>query len=335
MKKKLLLYMLLFIFSTTSAQKFEMGIATGFTNYFGDLGNNEFYQITSTSPAMSVTLRNFLGNSKLSGYAFHKFNVEARFNWQRLAYDETKPNNGQQGEQLRNYNRGLSFRTDVYSLESRVTYTIYKNRRQPLHIQKSCLYFFTGIGYFYGNPKADLFNGSIDINNRYYFWNDGTVRNAPESSGNGDIITKDGKYETTLADWNTEGASMNTEGGNNKMKCNSHFGIPLGMGVRFGLSKKLNLGFEVSYYKLFTDAIDNVSERYAYQSEIEQQFLNDPTNQELAAYISDPTGHGTNGYPGTQTSIRGNPKKNDSYSYISIELSYNFDFISKKLFGMK
>lgn len=320
---------------SAKAQSFEMGIAGGFTNYFGDLGNNEFFQNTSTRPGMAITMRNFLGKPKASGYAFRKVDLEARMSWHRIGYDETAPYGGRQGSELRNYLRGLSFRTDVFSLESRVTYTIYKNRRQPLHIQKSCMYFFTGIGIFYGNPKADLFNGSIDISNRYYFWNDGTVRNAPEGSGHGDVITKDGKFETNLNDWHTEGEGMKQELGKSKMMCNNHIGIPIGIGLRFGISKKINLGFEFSYYKLFSDCIDNASSRYAYNSEIEQYFPNDAVKQELAAYISDPTGKGTDGNAGPQTSPRGNPNKNDSYSYISMELSYKFDFIAKKVFGMR
>lgn len=335
MKLKLLLVSFFFSSLLATAQNFEIGIAGGFTNYFGDLGNNEFFQNTSTRPGMAVTLRNFLGKSKASGYAYRKIDLEARFSWQRLAYDETAPYNGMQGSELRNYFRGLSFRTDVYSLESRVTYTIYKNRRQPLHIQKSCMYFFTGLGIFYGKPKADLFNGSIDISNRYYYWADGTVRNAPEGSGNGDVITKDGKFETDLNDWHTEGDGMKQELGKSKMMCNNHIGIPIGMGLRFGLSKKVNLGFEFAYYKLFSDCIDNVSNRYAYTTEIQSYFPNDAVKQELAAYISDPTGKGTDGNAGAVTSKRGNPNKNDSYSFISLELSYKFDFIAKKVFGMR
>ena len=204
-----------------------------------------------------------------------------------------------------------------------------------MHIQKSCLYFFTGLGFFYGKPKADLFNGDIDINNRYYFWSDGTVRDADEHSGHGNVIKKDGKYETDLSQWPTEGEGMKHELGNSRTMCNNHLGIPVGMGIRYGLSKKITMTFELAYYKLFSDCIDNVSSRYVYKSEIQEVFPNDVNKQELAAYISDPTGKGTDGYAGPQTSPRGNPGKSDSYSFISLEFAYKFDFISKKLFGMR
>ena len=44
------------------------------------------------------------------------------------------------------------------------------------------MFFYAGVGVYYAEPKADLFQGAVDINNRYYFWNDGTTRDAPESS---------------------------------------------------------------------------------------------------------------------------------------------------------
>ena len=40
---------------------------------------------------------------------------------------------------------------------------------------------------------------------------------------------------------------------------------------------------------------------------------------ELAKYISDPTGRGTNGFIGPVTSPRGNPSKNDSFTDVSLE----------------
>ena len=66
------------------------------------------------------------------------------------------------------------------------------------------MFFFAGVGAFYGKPKADLFRGSIGLDNRYFFWSDGTLRDQPEKSGNGNIIEKDGDYETDLTKWSTE-----------------------------------------------------------------------------------------------------------------------------------
>jgi hypothetical protein len=76
----------------------------------------------------------------------------------------------------------------------------------------------------------------------------------------------------------------------------------------------------------FTDFIDDVSDAYPTHAEINANFPNDPVKQELALYISDPTGFGNSGYPGPATSPRGNPSKKDAHSFISLEIAYKFEF---------
>jgi hypothetical protein len=192
-------------------QGIDIGFSGGITNYYGDLGNDDFMQKSSIRPAAALTVRNIISPSLLSGMQYSPFNFEARLSWQRIGYDETQPIAGMDISQLRNYNRGLSFRNDIYGFSTHFSYTYYPNRRLPLHKQSLALFVYTGIGVYYGAPKADLFNGSMDIKNRYYFWDDGTVRNAAQSTGNGDIIEKDGKYETDLRDWYTEGQGVSND----------------------------------------------------------------------------------------------------------------------------
>lgn len=158
----------------------DIGLSGGFTNYFGDLGNDDFFQASSTRPASTITFRNFLNNPNKTGYLYQPFSIEARVSWQRIGYDETKPISGRSGYDLRNYGRGLGFRTDVYGFSTHVTYTWYANKRKPLAQQNAAMFFYAGVGVYYAEPKADLFQGAVDINNRYYFWNDGTTRDAPE-----------------------------------------------------------------------------------------------------------------------------------------------------------
>lgn len=313
-----------------------VGVATGFTNYFGDLGNDEFYQASSTRPGAAITMRNFLNNPNKTGLQYQSFDVETRLSWQRIGYDETKSIGSRTGYELRNYGRGLSFKTDVIGLSSHLSYTWYPNKRKPLDKQGAVMFGYIGLGIFYANPKADLFRGSIDIDNRYYFWNDGTVRDAPEqgdgANPDANVIKKDGEYETNLHDWKTEGQGFTSELGQKPPYNRLHIGIPMGLGWRWGITKNITLSAEFSYYKFVTDYLDDVSERYATYEEIAANYPNDPTKQELAKYISDPTGKGTNGYVGVQTSRRGNHVKTDGYTYISLEVAYKFDlFVLKKL----
>ncbi|MBK7853660.1 MAG: hypothetical protein IPJ79_00970 [Bacteroidetes bacterium] len=339
MNKTFLLFLFLLTATLYSARidaqrAMNIGVATGFTNYFGDLGNDEFYQGSSTRPGASLTFRNFLNNPAKTGMQYQSFDVETRLSWQRIGYDETKPIGSREGYDLRNYGRGLSFRTDVLGFSSHLSYTWYPNKRKPLDKQGAVMFGYIGLGIFYANPKADLFLGDIDINNRYYFWNDGTVRDAPQegehANPNANVIKKDGKYETDLHDWKTEGQGFTSELGQKPPYNLLHIGIPMGFGWRWGIAKNITLSAEFSYYKFVTDYLDDVSERYATYEEIAANYPGDAEKQELAKYISDPTGKGTNGFNGEQTSKRGNKIKTDGYTYISMEIAYKLDFFNFK-----
>jgi hypothetical protein len=99
----------------------------------------------------------------------------------------------------------------------------------------------------------------------------------------------------------------------------------MGMGVRYMVTKQVSVGMEFSYIMFTNDVIDDVSDRYATYDEIDEAYVGDPVQQQLARYISDPTGRGTDGTPRVlYTSPRGNPGLLDSMSYLSLEVSYKF-----------
>jgi len=316
--KKLSLLIFLVVIGTAdfafSQNTYTVGVAIGGANYFGDLGNEDFMQYTSTRPGALITLRNFLNNPYKTGKFYRSVDVDARLSWQRIGYDETKPISGAAGFELRNYGRGLSFRTDVFGLSSNVSYSFYKTKAQPLHKQRAVFYVFAGLGVYYADARADLFDGSTDIDNRYYFWGDGTVRDGAESSGSGNIINKDEKFETKLREWKTEAVDYSP----------IHLAMPYGFGLRWGISKRITLSAELSYYYFFSDYLDDVSDSYATNAEIESLFPGNAEKQELAAYITDPTGLGSSGAVNDQTSPRGNPDYNDAFTFVNFEIAYNF-----------
>jgi hypothetical protein len=318
-------------FNVFSQRSFELGLGAGVTNYFGDLGNERILQTTSTRPGVDVTVRNFTGNSSLTGNLYNSFSVEARFSWHRIGYDESKAIRDRQGFELRNYGRGICFQNDLLGFSTHLTYTIYPNKHVPLHRQGAAMFFFTGVGVYYGKPVADLFRGDISLANQYYFWSDGTLRDKAEATGHGNIIEKDGDYETDLTKWCTESGQVAGEVVTNKKYNPVNIGLPMGFGFRFGLSKVLTLSAEFGYYYFLTDFLDDVSDAYVTFEDLNKMYPNDPAKQELALYISDPTGYGTNGYPGPATSIRGNPNKSDAYSYVNLELAYKFKLRGEKV----
>ena len=302
----------------------EVGISTGVVNYYGDLGNYDgAVQWNSSRPGVTIALRDFLNNKKR--YVTRALTTEARLSWFRVGYEERDPIKGMEYGELRNYRRGLGFRTDLFGMSGHVVLNAYREPYQPLFSQRFFMYFHIGLGAYYGRPKADLFNGSPDTLNRYYFWNDGTVRDAERGTPNANVIERDGDYETDLYEWQTEGGVGAGEAGRRYRISPWHIAMPMGAGVRYMLSKQLSVGMELTYIMFTDDHIDDVSDRYATYSEIEAAYPGDTHRQALARYISDPTEDGTDGVlGGIFTSRRGNPGLLDTISFVSFEVSYKF-----------
>lgn len=324
MKRILLLAVACLAYGTLSAQRnLEVGLATGVTHYYGDLGNIDGpMQWNSTRPGVTLTFRDFLNNPKR--YVTRSLTCEARLSWFRVGYDETAPIKGTEYTELRNYRRGLSFRNDMFGASGHLVLNAYREPYQPLFQQRFFMYFHIGLGVYYGKAKADLFNGDANLANRYYFWDDGTVRDAPRDVPTANVIGRDGTYETDLYEWQTEGGAGAGESGGGSRVSPWHIAVPMGAGVRYMVTRQMSVGMEFSYYMFTTDMIDDVSDRYATYAEIDEAYPNDPEMQAMARYISDPTGRGTDGNIGVRTSPRGNPGLLDSFSFLSLEVSYKF-----------
>ena len=300
----------------------EIGVSTGVTHYYGDLGNwGGQVQWNSSRPAMNITFRDFFNNPKR--YVTRSLTMECRLSWFRIGYNESQPTAGLSGIDLPNWRRGLNFRNDLFGVSTHVVLNAYREPFKPLFKQRFFMYFHTGIGLYYGRPKGDLFLGAQDLANKYYFWEDGTIRNTPRGSASGEVIEMDGEYETDLYSWVTEGRGRGTDRSVVQRPSPWNVGIPMGCGIRYMLTKQVSVGVEFSYYLFLTDMLDNVSERYPTYDEIGKVYA-DSTQQYLARYISDPTGWGTDGTTSYRTSRRGNPGLPDNFSYFSLEVSYKF-----------
>lgn len=301
----------------------EIGLSTGITHYYGDLGNwDSQVQWNSMRPAMSLTFRDFFNNPKR--YVTRALTMEARLSWLRIGYNESQPTGGLSGQELKNWNRGLNFRTDLLGASAHVVLNAYREPFTPLFKQRFFMYFYTGLGVYYGRPKADLFRGDISLDNRYYFWDDGTIRDAPRGTAGANIVEQDGNYETDLYSWVTEGSGKGSARTIVQRQSPWHVGVPMGMGIRYMITRRLCVGAEFSYYMFLTDMLDNVSESYATYDEIGSVYGADSTMQFLSRYISDPTGYGTDGKLSKGTSGRGNPGLPDNFSYFAFEVSYKF-----------
>ncbi len=302
----------------------EVGVMTGVTHYYGDLGNiNGPMQWNSARPGLTITFRDFLNNPKR--YVTRSLTTEARLSWFRIGYDERDMIKGMDVTDLKNYKRGLSFRNDLIGASGHLVLNAYREPFQPLYQQRFFMTFHIGVGIYHGRPMADLFLGDMAPENRYYFWEDGTVRDAPRGTQGANVIQRDGKYETDLYDWVTESGKLGGGEGPVRDRMSPwHVAVPMGMGVRYMVTKEISVGMEYCYMMFTTDLLDDVTHEYATYAEIDAAYPNDPVKQELARYISDPTGWGTTGEESILNSRRGNPGLLDSFCFVSLEVSYKF-----------
>ncbi len=309
---------------TAGQSAMQWHLALGNTLYFGDLGNERYFPYSEIHYGFSAGMSHRMKWPS----AFHSlFQLEANATWLRIAYDETQPLpfSRASGLQLRNFLRGLNFRNDLIGGEGRVLFYLPSFNYRPEIKQWMSIYFFAGIGLFHSNPRADLFRGAIHLANRYYQWSDGTLRNGPEGQSEAVVVQRDGKYETTLRHWLTEGQSRYRLPGQKKIYSLLQLGIPHGGGFRFVLTRETSVRLEFAFYDFLTDYLDDVSHRYATYTEIARNFPADAERQELAKYITDPSGRGSDGFNGPFSSPRGNPKKFDWVFFFNLRLSTKID----------
>lgn len=117
-----------------------------------------------------------------------------------------------------------------------------------------------------------------------------------------------------LREIGTEGQNIGFEG--REKYSLTGFSIPFGLGLKYSLTKRIGIGLEWGMHKTYTDYIDDISSTY---------YLNgssiDPEN--TAGVLSDPTlSHGV-------YEQRGNPEKNDWFSFAGLSITYKFNLQSR------
>jgi hypothetical protein len=96
----------------------------------------------------------------------------------------------------------------------------------------------------------------------------------------------------------------------------TQFAIPFGGGIKFRVSEKVVLAYEIGLRKLFTDYLDDVSTRYADPAVL--LAAKGPEAVELS-YRGNEVKQGSPDYPPVGT-VRGNPKHQDWYYFSGIRV---------------
>lgn len=180
-------------------------------------------------------------------------------------------------------NRNLSFRSSITEFSLIGEFNIPGYEAYGLNLPFSA-FVFGGISYFKYSPRTRFEGNWVDLQ-------------PLGTEGQGGVAGRGGKY------------SLN------------EFAIPFGVGVKYALSDKINLGLELGARRTFTDFLDDVSGTYVSYPELLA------ANGQMAANLGNRTGELVgNGEPVIlETGVqRGDTTGQDWYFILGVTATYNF-----------
>lgn len=202
-----------------------------------------------------------------------RFSFRGAFAYGRLRGDDFESADPELRESVGRYGRNLHFRNDIFELSAVMMYEFLPSRGRFYRRRYVSPYVFAGIAGFYHNPKAKVaesFNG-------------------PEA----------GEW-VALRPLRTEGQGLTRQSAVNPAG-DPEFGtsyakqysliqaaVPVGVGVKFRISDRLDLGAEIGFRILFFDHIDDVGGRYADSRDLQSDLARAMANRstETVAAVS-------------------------------------------------
>ena len=277
-------------FSQQNNFNWRIGLETGNMTYRGDL-NEKFWQ-PATMFATDFNQFSF-------GLSIENTPNKTLSNRLQLTYGEFRANDRNTGI----LERSLNVQTKIYS--AAYIFTFYTDNGWLLG-ENAFLspYLMAGVGGTYFETYGDLYyQNAQDIKSPYYYWSDNTVRDAIESSGNGQIIDQDGNFETRLSDFNTE-------------KQNGYLPyaltVPVGVGLKLRLLNRLSLHVQsIVNYAVTSDFLDDVSGDFRSSYESAE-----------AGYVANPANY--NNGEGKRGNSNQGFLKNDAFIFTSFGISWSF-----------
>lgn len=284
------IYILIFIiissnltFSQSSSRwkrmRYEVFYGLGSTNFLGELGGAD-REGTNFVRDLEISMTRPLFNL---GVRYRITETVATKGM--LSYGWLRGNDALTKETFRNY-RNLAFRSPLVEFSNQFEYSIIREKQghrynlrrvRGLKGFKTNTYFFVGFGLIYFNPK-NKYNG------KWY------ALQPLGTEGQGLVPTRKKYSRISLC-------------------------IPYGIGFKYGLNRRSNIGLEFGARKTFSDYLDDVSTTY-----FDNQIIRE-TRGDVAAYLADPS-DGTHPNWTAAYQQRGDAKDKDSYMFLIINFTY-------------
>lgn len=313
-------------------QYLSIGGSVNALNYFGDLApksNAASTDISFTRPGLG-----FISSLRLN--PFNSINVQ--FMYGRLQGSDFTSADPHGDLSRYRYVRNLHFRNDIKELSVNWVLDLIPNHGTFMTRAPLTPYITAGAAFFHHDPRAKV----PDYSNIFQLTGDqietGELLEAHPDAG---------KW-VRLKPLGTEGQYI--EGSGVKPYSNFQFAIPVGLGIRYRMSRNLDLSLEVVYRHLFFDHIDDVGGKYVDLGGFPDtekgklaRLMSDPSRQPFShagtlrdreAIYSTASEHSYTGKDGNtyitfggyghehETNIRGNSKDNDIYVVTSFKLTY-------------
>jgi Domain of unknown function (DUF6089) len=214
-------------------QHSEISFGIGTANYYGDI-------VPIRRPIQS-TLQNIRWNIALD-FTRHfspRFSGNVSLTWARIVGDDSKLEGV--ALQQRSFMRNAHFRNDLQELSFKGIFNLVPEGRNYHKRPTVIPYLFAGIAIIHHNPMAKVPLGYVGSEANPGEW----VSLQPlHTEGQGLVGYSDTPYNLFAAS------------------------IPLGVGVRYKLNKKLDLGFETGLRYSLTDYLDDIGGNYANISDL-------------------------------------------------------------------
>lgn len=215
-----------------------------------------------------------LSETKPSFGGFFRYYFNPHFNFKGGIYYGWISGSDENYDQRWRNKRNLSFRTHILEGTAQVEYNILPYVSNSVN-NKWAPYVFTGVSLFHFNPKTDFENQTVK-----------------------------------LQPLGTEGQG---KPGNPDKYSRLQLSIPFGVGIKYSIGNRWNLGLEVGVRKTFTDYLDDVSTEYADLEGLAADVADNSENSDRFDKQAFQAGDG-----------RGNPEADDWYTFVGLTISKTF-----------
>lgn len=293
------LYCLLLFFLSTQATlqaqegPWRLGLTAGGSQFMGDINSDGRYAppFSQNPELQDLSFSAFVEKSLFEGVS-----LQLRYSQGALeANDRAIDFQGNLQRDAPYFERALNMRNEWYSAD--LSFRLQTGSQTWLRP-----YVTLGFGGQYFQTYADLFT---ENGQRYYYWNDGNIYDAPQGNPNANRIEQDGIFETELQPLSTEQVDYEPWS----------WQLPLAAGLDVKITNRIFLQLEYRWVLSGSDYLDDVATDYPA----------DPFTNATAAYASNPSD-----YQGRRGTEAPRLEGNDMYSQVQVGVVFHLGRMQRR-----